>query len=235
MRSYEERCAEVKRRIAAEKRKKRLRRGRLVMAAAAAACLVLLAGVSIVMPGMTAQLQPDSCTGFETAANMYGGSDVLGIYHRRTSGFPFGCVHDHPVLPSAADGAEDAGKTRDSMELIENLLQLLVTFAGACIAGFAHWKSRAQKYFLLFCFYGCFALGALYWTLYLLLFSTTPRVFYVSEFGWVASMIFLRILQATLVWPGRNAPSAAGWHGWRRWSACRCWCSTAPMGISSPT
>lgn len=78
MRSYEERCAEVKRRIAAEKRKKRLRRGRLVMAAAAAACLVLLAGVSIVMPGMTAQLQPDSCTGFETAANMYGGRDALG-------------------------------------------------------------------------------------------------------------------------------------------------------------
>ncbi len=51
---------------------------------------------------------------------------------------------------------------------------------------------------MLLCFYGCFALGALYWTLYLLLFDTTPRVFYVSEFGWVASLIFLRILQATL-------------------------------------
>ena len=91
------------------------------------------------------------------------------------------------------------------MELIENLLQLLVTFAGACIAGFAHWKSRAQKYFLLFCFYGCFALGALYWTLYLLLFGATPRVFYVSEFGWVASVIFLRILQATLSAPEERA------------------------------
>ena len=32
----------------------------------------------------------------------------------------------------------------------------------------------------------------------LLLFDTTPRVFYVSEFGWVASVIFLRILQVTL-------------------------------------
>ncbi len=84
------------------------------------------------------------------------------------------------------------------MELIENLLQLLVTFLGACLAGFAYWKSRRQAYFLLLCFYGCFALGALYWTLYLLLFSSTPRVFYVSEFGWVSSVIFLRILQATL-------------------------------------
>ena len=84
------------------------------------------------------------------------------------------------------------------MELIENLLQLLVTFIGALLSGIAYRKSRRQAYFLLLCFYGCFALGALYWTLYLLLFDTTPKVFYVSEFGWVASVIFLRILQATL-------------------------------------
>ena len=84
------------------------------------------------------------------------------------------------------------------MELIENLLQLLTTFLGALLSGIAWQKSRRQAYFLLLCFYGCFALGSLYWTLYLLLFHTTPRVFYVSEFGWVASVIFLRILQATL-------------------------------------
>ena len=84
------------------------------------------------------------------------------------------------------------------MELIENLLQLLVTFVGVVLSGIAYRKSRRPAYFLLLCFYGCFALGALYWTLYLLLFDTTPRVFYVSEFGWVASVIFLRILQATL-------------------------------------
>ena len=80
------------------------------------------------------------------------------------------------------------------MELIENLLQLLTTFLGALLSGIAWQKSRRQAYFLLLCFYGCFALGSLYWTLYLLLFNTTPRVFYVSEFGWVASVIFLRIL-----------------------------------------
>ena len=84
------------------------------------------------------------------------------------------------------------------MELIENLLQLLAAFLGALISGGAYRKNRGQAYFLLFCFYVCFALGSLYWTLYLLLFNTTPRVFYVSEFGWVASVIFLRILQATL-------------------------------------
>ena len=87
------------------------------------------------------------------------------------------------------------------MELIENLLQLLVTFVGALLSGIAYRKSHHQAYFLLLCFYGCFALGSLYWTLYLLLFDTTPRVFYVAEFGWVASVIFLRILQATLSTP----------------------------------
>lgn len=84
------------------------------------------------------------------------------------------------------------------MELIDNLLQLFVTFLGACLTGFAYRKNRCQAYFLLLCFYGCFALGALYWTLYLLLFKATPQVFYVSEFGWVASLIFLRILQTAL-------------------------------------
>ena len=91
------------------------------------------------------------------------------------------------------------------MELIENLLQLLTTFVGALLSGIAYRKNRRQTYFLLLCFYGCFALGALYWTLYLLLFDTTPRVFYVSEFGWVASVIFLRILQATLSAPEERA------------------------------
>ena len=69
------------------------------------------------------------------------------------------------------------------MELIENLLQLLTTFIGALLSGISYRKSRRQAYFLLLCFYGCFALGALYWTLYLLLFDTTPKVFYVSERG----------------------------------------------------
>ena len=90
------------------------------------------------------------------------------------------------------------------MELIENLLQLLTTFLSALLSGIAWQKSRRQAYFLLLCFYGCFALGSLYWTLYLLLFNTTPRVFYVSEFGWVASVIFLRILQATLTDSGER-------------------------------
>ena len=84
------------------------------------------------------------------------------------------------------------------MELADNFVQFSVTLLGFCLSGMRYLKGSKQAYFLLTCFYGCFFLGSLYWTLYLLLFDTTPRVFYVSEFGWVASVIFLRILQATL-------------------------------------
>ena len=84
------------------------------------------------------------------------------------------------------------------MELIENVLQFLVTLLGFCLSVSYYRRRGRQAYFLLACFYGCFALGSLYWTLYLILFSKTPQVFYVSEFGWIASIIFLRILQYTL-------------------------------------
>ena len=84
------------------------------------------------------------------------------------------------------------------MELVSNLLQFIVTLLGFSLSGIWYLKSRKQTYFLLTCFYGCFALGSLYWTLYLLLYSETPQVFYVSEFGWVASIIFLYILQYAL-------------------------------------
>ncbi|MFR7396688.1 MAG: hypothetical protein ACLUTA_16845 [Blautia wexlerae] len=84
------------------------------------------------------------------------------------------------------------------MELINNLFQFAVTLLGFCLSGIWYLKDRKQTCFLLTCFDGCFALGSLYWTLYLLLFSETPQVFYVSEFGWIASVIFLYLLQYTL-------------------------------------
>ena len=64
------------------------------------------------------------------------------------------------------------------MELFSNLFQFAVTLVGFCLSGIWYLKDRKQTCFLLTCFYGCFALGSLYWTLYLLLFSETPQVFY---------------------------------------------------------
>ena len=78
MRSYEERVAETKRRIAKIEREKRLRRNTITMVSAVAACLVLLIGASLAMPGIAASIQTGDYSGFETAASMYGGSDALG-------------------------------------------------------------------------------------------------------------------------------------------------------------
>ena len=62
------------------------------------------------------------------------------------------------------------------MEVISNLLQAAVTLLGFFLGGIRYLKSRKQEYFLLTCFYGCFFLGSLYWTMYLLLFSKTPEI-----------------------------------------------------------
>ena len=85
------------------------------------------------------------------------------------------------------------------MELIENLLQLLVHVRGR--AAFRHIlpeKRQAGFTFLLLCFYGCFALGALYWTLYFAAVRYHAAGLLCVGVRLVASLIFLRILQATL-------------------------------------
>lgn len=83
------------------------------------------------------------------------------------------------------------------IELIDNLIQLAVTLLCCVGSGCLYLSRRKQEYFLLCCFYGCFSLGLLYWTLFLLLFRETPKFFYVSETVWISSFIFLQLVQYT--------------------------------------
>ena len=78
MRSYEERVAETKRRIAARQREKRLRRNTVTMASAVAACLALLIGASFAMPGIAASIQTGDYSGFETVASIFHSGAALG-------------------------------------------------------------------------------------------------------------------------------------------------------------
>ena len=78
MRSYEERVAETKRRIAKIEREKRRRRNTVTMASAVAACLALLIGASLAMPGIAANIQAGDNSGFETAASIFHGGAALG-------------------------------------------------------------------------------------------------------------------------------------------------------------
>ena len=84
------------------------------------------------------------------------------------------------------------------MEFIDNLTQVLVSTLGGIFSGILYLKSRAQAYFLLTCFYGCFMLAGLYWLLYTVLISDAPPIFYVAEIGWVAGYLFLCLLQDSL-------------------------------------
>lgn len=95
---------------------------------------------------------------------------------------------------------------------IDNLIQLFAALLGAVLSGVCYLKSCRQAYFLMVGFYGCFALGALYWTLYLFLFSQTPQVFYVSEVDWISSVLFLLILQDKLALAdGKGRSTRAAW------------------------
>lgn len=73
------------------------------------------------------------------------------------------------------------------LELLDYLVQFLVTAYGFCAALREYYRARRQPWFLLTCFYATFALGTLYWSLHLLLRQETPQVFYVSDLAWLAS------------------------------------------------
>ena len=84
------------------------------------------------------------------------------------------------------------------IEFWDYLVQFLVCAAGCTGAAALLVKSRRQPYFLLACFFGTYGLGTLYWTLHVLLLDVTPRIFYVSELGWIASYVFLLTMEMTL-------------------------------------
>lgn len=91
------------------------------------------------------------------------------------------------------------------IETIDNSLQFAATLVCCAVSSALHFKRRSAEHFLLAAFYGCFAMGLLYWTLYLVLFEATPGTFCVSEIVWISSCIFLCLLQYTLASPAERA------------------------------
>ena len=80
-------------------------------------------------------------------------------------------------------------------ELIDNLTQLLMALLGFVFSGTGYLKRRHRPLFLLSCFYGCFALGTLYWLLYTQLITDSPPIFYVSDISWISCFLFLLLLE----------------------------------------
>lgn len=82
-----------------------------------------------------------------------------------------------------------------NFELIDNCFQIAVLMCSALAAIAATFRHKDRCFLILALFYICVSMGTLYWVLYLFILGSVPRVFYVSEFSWLASYLFLLSFQ----------------------------------------
>lgn len=87
------------------------------------------------------------------------------------------------------------------LAVIDNAIQLAVV-AGCCIyTVLVFLRSKEQVWLLLTCFYGAFSLGLIYWLLFIIFRSGTPQYSPISDLSWLASLLFLLVLQTTIRLP----------------------------------
>ena len=79
-------------------------------------------------------------------------------------------------------------------EIIDNSVQFSVSCLCIIISAVLWVKRRKQAFVILTCYYGALAMGILYWLVYYIITSYTPKIFYVSDLCWVASYLFLLML-----------------------------------------
>lgn len=84
------------------------------------------------------------------------------------------------------------------IEAFDNAFQLVILAICVVLSATRLFQTRSDEWLMSSGFYGCSLLALTYWTAYLLVFGETPRYFYVSETGWVASRVFLLMLVAAL-------------------------------------
>lgn len=76
------------------------------------------------------------------------------------------------------------------IEIIDNAVQLAVTAGCGIYATILFLRRKEQIWFLLTCFYGTFALGLVYWFLFLVFNRDTPQISPISDLSWLASVLF---------------------------------------------
>lgn len=82
-----------------------------------------------------------------------------------------------------------------SFELVDNLFQVVVLFGAAVAAAILSIRRKERGCLILAFGYACFAMGTLFYVLYLTIMGTVPQVFYVSEISWLAAYLFFLSLQ----------------------------------------
>lgn len=93
--------------------------------------------------------------------------------------------------------------TIDTIQLavIDNSIQLAVMAGCGIYAAVVFFRRKEQAWLLLTCFYGAFALGLVYWLLFIVFRSETPQFSPISDLSWLASLLFLLVLQTTIRLP----------------------------------
>jgi len=79
MRNTEERVLAVKLRTKEIESQKQIRKGHMLCISSFAACLLLLVGLSFVMPGVMNSMPDDGYANFGTAAGIFDGSNFFGF------------------------------------------------------------------------------------------------------------------------------------------------------------
>lgn len=82
-----------------------------------------------------------------------------------------------------------------NFELFDNLFQVGVLGVFSLISGISALRYKNRGCLILSFAYACFAMGTLYYVLYLAIIGRVPQVFYVAEISWLASYLFLLSLE----------------------------------------
>lgn len=90
------------------------------------------------------------------------------------------------------------------VEIIDNSIQLAVLIGCFIYSAVRSIRSRELAWFLITCYYGAYALGLTYWLIFLIINLETPRISLVSDLSWMASVLFLILLENTLRLPGED-------------------------------
>ncbi|HPD01564.1 MAG TPA: hypothetical protein PLA01_09490 [Acetivibrio sp.] len=90
------------------------------------------------------------------------------------------------------------------IELIDNSVQLAVLTVCCIYSAIRSIRRNDHVWFLLTCFYGAYALGLVYWLLFIVFHSKTPSISPVSDLSWMASVLFILVMQNTLRLPGES-------------------------------
>ena len=79
----------------------------------------------------------------------------------------------------------------ESFELIDNFFQIVVLLCAAAAAGICALRRRSRDLLILSLAYACFAMGTIYYVLYLVIIGIWPQVFYVAEISWLAAWLYV--------------------------------------------